>query len=311
MKAKHLSRFLKHPVGLKRWKSKIIFSLIIFLFIISINVMPNLFRHLNKTLKQVQGDSVLLVQHESTSHIACPFTKGVYEEGISQKEKISVRGLIVPHHLLARDLIINALKMISPGIKTIILIGPNHQNYGKADLQVSAGKWQTQFSLLEPESSLIEKINKQQLASIEEDNFDTEHSVCGLVSFLKIYFPKAKIIPLIVKSGTTEEEVNNLADFLSKNCKDCLMVASVDFSHEESHVKSGENDLISTRILEKLDLQNLDNVTVDSPPTLSILLNYLKNIGIKEGELIESSDSFLISGQSPESVTSYITMVFE
>jgi len=178
-------------------------------------------------------------------------------------------------------------------------------------LQVSAGEWQTQFGLLEPDSSLINKINKQKLASIEEDNFDTEHSVCGLVSFLKIYFPKAKIVPIIVKSATTKEEVNNLADFLSKNCKDCLMIASVDFSHEENQAKSRENDLISAGILEKLDLQNLDKVTVDSIPTLSILLNYLKDIGVKEGKLIETSDSFFISNQSPQSVTSYITMIFE
>jgi len=246
------------------------------------------------------------------THIACPFTKGVYEkEGIPQKEKISIRGLIIPHHLLARDLIINALKMISPEIKTIILIGPNHKDYGKADLQVSVGEWQTQFGLLEPESLLIKEINKEQLASIEEDNFNTEHSVCGLVSFLKIYFPRAKIVPVIVKSGTSAEEVNNLADFLSNNCKDCLMIASVDFSHEETHLKARENDMISTGILHKLDTNNLDKVTVDSIPTLSILLNYLKDIGVKEGKLIETSDSFFISNQSPQSVTSYITMIFE
>ncbi len=252
-----------------------------------------------------------LKDHIST-HVACPFTKGVYEkEGLSQKEKISIRGLIIPHHLLARDLIINALAMVSPKAKTIILIGPNHQNYGKADLQVSAGEWQTQFGILEPDSLLINKINKQGLASIEEDNFDTEHSICGLVSFLKIYFPPAKIVPVIVKSGTTKEEVNNLADFLSKNCMDCLMVASVDFSHEETHKKAQENDTISTGILERLDIGNINKVTVDSPPTLSILLNYLKKVGVKEGKLIETSDSFLISGQSPQSITSYITMMFE
>jgi len=206
-------------------------------------------------------------------------------------------------------------KMISD-YQTIILIGPNHFNSGRENIQTSNLDWKTKFGNLSADQSLIKTLIENKYADLNTDNFNSEHSVCGLVSFLKIHFPESKVIPLILKANVSKKEAKNLGQFLAQNCQDCLLLASIDFSHEVSPQQAQINDAKSIKILEKLDEESLDQITSDSLPSLQVLFSYLqesskgRSASGRKGELITNSNSNQISLQNLPTVTSYITFTY-
>lgn len=295
----------KITVGKK--KTAFILSLIIFLSFFLVFIMPKLKTHLTPS-KQDHIDQLA----EEKYHLACPYTKAVYlsSPSTNSPQKIKAAALIVPHHLLAKDLINQALENLRPDYQTIILLGPNHYYYGSANIQTSSFFWKTKFGELKANKGLVEKLASESLVQIEEEYFNTEHSICALVSFLKIHFPKAKVIPLILKANLSQEEAKSLAQFLAQNCPDCLLLCSLDFSHDVSQAEAERNDQKSIEILTALVEEKIDQVDCDSISALQILFSYLKEKGINQGKLINQSDSFAISGQNPQSVTSYVALIY-
>lgn len=249
--------------------------------------------------------------NEIPYHLACPFSKDVYQWATcATLKKQKALGVIVSHHILARDLIMQGLANIEGNFKTVLLIGPNHENIGKADIQTSKALWKTKFGDIAPNKELITKLQEEGLAGIEEDSFNTEHSVCGLVSFLKIYFPQAQIVPLILKGNLPKDRIEKLASFLSDNCSNCLIVGSVDFSHEVTAQQAEKNDNLSAEILTDMDIEKVNQVVSDSKPTLMTMLFYLKEKGVRNGILINQSDSSKITGNNFATVTSYLTVIY-
>ena len=212
---------------------------------------------------------------------------------------------------LDKYLIHEAFTKLLSDYDTIILVGPNHFNFGPEPIQTTILDWKTKFDWLKPDNTIITSLALNNSVEINEENFNTEHSICGLVSFIKIHFPKSKVVPIILKTNTSIEQVENLGQTLVKICYNCLLIASIAFSHEVSQWQAEINDKKSIEILEKLDEENLDQVVSDSLPILQLLFSYLKESGVNKGNLITNSNSFNISNYNPNSVTSYITMIFK
>jgi len=198
-------------------------------------------------------------------HLSCPFTKTVYEtQPADNPNEIPASAAIVSHHLLARELIGETLSKIKGNYRTIMLIGPNHKNIGQTDIQTTPGFWKTKFGDIPADSVLINNLIGNKLAEAEKNSFNTEHSVCSLVSFVKIYFPNSKITPLILKGRTSIEKSRVLGEFLAQNCDNCLLLASIDFSHDTAPQQAKENDAKSVGILENLEENNINNIICDS-----------------------------------------------
>jgi AmmeMemoRadiSam system protein B len=244
-------------------------------------------------------------------HLACPYSGAVYLSDKSQVEKkTKANALTVSHHLLAKNLINQAMEATTQDYSTIILIGPNHFDLGKGVVQTSTEDWQTKFGWLKTQKQLVNQLADYHLATINPENFNTEHSICSLVSFVRKQFPQANLIPLILKSTTPREQSQNLGQFLGQNCADCLLIASLDFSHEVPLNQAQINDQKSIEVLTHLDQENIGQISCDSLPTLQVLFAYLENKGVKQGKLLNQSDSYQISGENPTSVTSYITFLY-
>ena len=301
-----------------KFKKQYITIVLLFFFYISL-----VFIHkVNKQEKAIKQSTVQSKEEktEEKYHLACPFNKQAYLSVEDDKiakvkgeghEKISSQALIVSHHLLAKDLINQALILANDNAyDNIIIIGPNHFESGPENIQASFYNWKTKFGWLNTDKTLITLLAMDNIVEINDQNFNTEHSVCSLVSFVKNYFPESKITPFILKAGTPKEQSQKLGKFLSKNCRNCLFIASLDFSHEVSEWQAGINDQQSIEILEKLDEENLDQVTCDSPSTLQVLFSYLKEKNVEKGKLITNSNSNQVSLQNLPTVTSYITMKF-
>ena len=220
-------------------------------------------------------------------------------------------GGIVSHHLLTADSIASFFKGFkNQNIESIVLLGPNHRNSGMGKVIVSRTGWQTPFGTLEPNAELANKLIAADAVSLEENIFEAEHSIYALTPFIKKAFPNSLFLPIIFMSDVDRSRLDKVAQILINYLgPNSLVIASVDFTHNQNTNQAYLNDQKSLEVLKNLDLQKTDTVVSDSNQSLYVLLTYVKAKQAKPF-LIERSDSFQVSGENPESVTSYIFMYF-
>lgn len=165
--------------------------------------------------------------------------------------------------------------------------------------------------MLEPDINLITQLSNSISISTAEEYISMEHSICGIVSYIKEYFPDTKILPLMLKSNTNYAELDQLANTLTKNCKKCLLLVSVDFSHNVSPQKAEKNDTLSINILLNQNKNKINNIVADSITSLYLLLSYLETIETTEANLLANENSETVSNIKQETVTSYVSIIYK
>lgn len=222
----------------------------------------------------------------------------------------SISTVIVPHHDLAalqRQLTLsNVSARVNP--KTIILISPNHFNVGGYNLLTTKRTWRIQNAIFEPDERKIEKLGLE----IDDLAFDREHGITNLLDPLKNAFPDAKIMPIMVMSGTSATQLDILVKDLQKICpNNCLMVNSVDFSHYQPASVGAIHDLYSIEALSNLDNSQIWQTEVDSTASLYIAINWAKAHGTNWFNLEANTNSGLMDGSPDAESTSYVFGWFE
>jgi len=243
------------------------------------------------------------------------FFNSAFAKVIKQNLKIvpSAKGLIVSHHLLADELIAKAFQAVSSAEDlTIVLISPDHFDHGSGLISSSNCDWRTPYGVLSADTSIIKKLEQNKLVVAENEPFAEEHGIFNLIPFIKKSFPRAKLVPLILKDKIKPEFSYKLAQEL-KNVlpQNSLVVASVDFTHELSGLAADFHDAKSLSVLSSFDYSGLDRVDVDSKPTLRALLRYLDLVKAKKFTMLDNSNSAkLLSNPKILDATSYITGYF-
>ncbi|MFA4941079.1 MAG: AmmeMemoRadiSam system protein B [Patescibacteria group bacterium] len=230
------------------------------------------------------------------------------ELNLSGKEVVAG---IIPHHLLAADLIAEFFyNLQEKKYNTIVLIGPNHFDAGDSGMITSAYGWQTPYGLLKVDDEILDKI--PQNIKVDEEAIKNEHSITSEVAFIKKIFPQAKFLPIILKSSVTPEEAEDLAHGLfdlSKN-KKVLILASADFSHYKDSETAQKNDAESIRTLLDFDFGKVYGLDVDSPASIYALLEYSR-LNKANFRLLNNSNSAILAGKPEiQSTTSYVTGYF-
>jgi len=226
----------------------------------------------------------------------------------------NVQAGIIAHHLFIADLIAEYFLKISAttNSKRIILMGPNHRSRGKIPISTSLLTWKTPFGTVETHRSTIRSIISSGVAKINDDAFLMEHSIGALMPFIKLVFPDAAIVPLVLLSNTSESDCDRLSDFLVKHLDDkTLLLASIDFSHYKTAAEAALEDSLTFPIIQELDFERANDAFVCSRATLRVLLRTLKKMGQMEGEVVHHTNSGIISGQIEEPCTSYINMIWK
>ncbi|PIR66671.1 MAG: AmmeMemoRadiSam system protein B, partial [Parcubacteria group bacterium CG10_big_fil_rev_8_21_14_0_10_36_14] len=255
----------------------------------------------------------------SNLHLSNPIELDFFETAfkfnkkeLKLEDKNIVAG-IIPHHLLAADLIAEFFYNLRDGdYDIVILIGPNHFNTGDSEIITSSYNWQTPYGILECDKKDLKKLLETDDIHIEEGVFENEHSINSEVSFIKKTFPKAKFLPIILKSSIDSTEAENLAEKLfelSKN-KKVLVLASVDFSHYKDSPTAQKNDKESIGAIDDYDFDKVYNLDIDSPASIYTLLKFSRLSG-SEFELLNNSNSAILADKLYiESTTSYVTGYF-
>lgn len=254
-----------------------------------------------------------------------------YEEAYSQAKKIdppstypfkkaegeNVGGLIVNHHLLAGQYIaegFNAIATTAP--VTVLLISPNHFSTGRSNVITSTAIWKTPYGELKPDVELINQLTTQGLVNTEEQPFEQEHGVSGIVAFIKKSLPNAQVVPVIIKDKLSGDEAKKFADVLSRiidadKSARYILVGSFDFSHYLTAPAADFHDEVSLAAIENFDFNLASRLDIDSRPGLAMFLKLLQNQGFGQFNLLRQNNSAKLANL-PETLetTSYITGYF-
>jgi len=255
---------------------------------------------------------------EAQTHSSDPADLEFFETAYKFKKiKLDLSGKdvvagVIPHHLLAADLIAEFFyNLREKKYDIVILIGPNHFDTGESKMIASAYDWRTPYGRLEVDRGILNKISGNEL-KIDEEAIKNEHAITSEGSFIKKIFPQAKFLPIILKPSVTPEEASDLARTLfdlSKN-KKVLLLASVDFSHYKDSETAQKNDKESIAAITDFSMDKIYGLDIDSPASIYTLLEYsqLNSAGFK---LLNNSNSAILADKPDlKSTTSYVTGYF-
>lgn len=295
-------------------KRKLYLSLFVIVVLFSAGLLVCYFFHLGNSRNTVNNNQELVQCHFSNPNkldffeTAFKFKKKQFD--LDNKEVLSG---VIPHHLLAADLIAEFFyNLQNKQYDTIILIGPNHFNTGDADITMSGYDWQTAYGKLECDQDVLKELLDSNLAQVNESIFDNEHAITSEVSFIKKTFPTVKFVPIILKANVSKEQAIDLANelFEINKSKNILVLASIDFSHYKNSFTAQVNDKESISAIQDFDFNKIYGLDIDSPASMYALLKFNQLNGAKFELLINSNSAILANKPDLDSTTSYVTGYF-
>jgi AmmeMemoRadiSam system protein B len=222
---------------------------------------------------------------------------------------------IVTHHFLASGLMVRFFSALhaesSP--ETIILIGPNHFHHGLANISLSSLPWKTPFGVLETDRGIVQQIKTATRLPEDPEAFTGEHSVGVLVPFLKYYFPRSRVVPILIDVNAQERPLKEMGNLLSEFAGDpkVLVLLSMDFSHNSVSSVADARDAQAEQAISSLDFSKTDGLNVDCRKGLWVLLASLRHLGHVRVQASEHTNSARLTGNAGQTdVTSYFSVFF-
>lgn len=232
--------------------------------------------------------------------------------GESDVVESEIVGLVIPHHDLADDLIINAIERSrkDPGYEKIVIIGPNH--YFPNSYFITTAESLRDYSI---DSEYIRGLNSNyDFVAFNGQMLENEHSVGIPIMYLKEAYPKAEFIPLIVSHHYNEKIMEELSNSLSGEfSENTLFVLAVDFAHNVGFIEAMENNDESIKSISNFDYESIltyDDKYMDSPLSTILFLKIMERLGANNWKILDSSHGSIILGIPDFQGTSYVTGVY-
>ncbi len=227
----------------------------------------------------------------------------------------STRAVILPHHLITATELTKVYRGIAKQFqpKLIVLVGPNHFEEGEANIQTCNCTYSTIKGELKTNTRMLKKTIKSDSIAINNEPFGKEHSIYGHAPFIKNFFPKAEIIPFIVKWKSSDKEVDQLATLIKSfdNKDDILLIASVDFSHYIPHLAADFHDESSIVAIQNFTQNAIKSIEVDSPASLRLITRFVEQQNLMKATLLRHTNSQdFFREQKLEQTTSHLFIAF-
>lgn len=248
--------------------------------------------------------------------------------------KPAIRGIILPHHLLVGKYMDDFYKLTAENrkdISRIILLSPNHFLYGFHYIQSTDQDFSGK-DLPELDKKFIKNLSENTPLRIEPQYFEKEHGIMAQLPFIKKYFPKAKVVPIILKNNIPQTRLDPLIkEILKSDLSDTLIIASIDFTHYEPESVALKNDnlIISwlTKWSEKEQKETFkiiktlaksdtavtrSAVSMDSPESFYITTRLMEELKAKNAAVWKrTSSASLLNNKNPLQNTSHLFIYFE
>jgi len=230
----------------------------------------------------------------------------IYVLLVSSKQPVTVA--IAPHHNIAKSKRLEMLQKISvsnPSIETIILISPDHFSPYQDKISYTDQDWSLKNGFLSYDKEISGLITDGLLLNNVLQT--QEHGIYNLMADIGNIWPKTAVIPLAIGSKVNISQLNLLHTKLNKLCvKDCLLIASVDFSHYLPADLADIHDQTSIRVLENLEIDAVSKLEVDSWQSLYLAILKAKAYGQSGFKLFSHSNSSRMIGNPELESTSHI-----
>lgn len=228
----------------------------------------------------------------------------------------TVSGLILPHHLLAADLIAQGFACARKGgYRRVVVLTPDHFNRGRTPFSVPGRDFLTSLgtALLDREGAAA--LLRNDMVS-ESNLFSHEHGVQALLPFIVHHFPDALVLPVAIGRDSQPDEWRALSRSLESLVgTGTLIVQSTDFSHYLNKEETARRDAESIAVLlshapeRTLSLHQPDNI--DSKGALFVQMTLQKALGASPVLLAHSSSFEYNAAEAEKSGgTSYITAAY-
>ncbi|OGY92081.1 MAG: AmmeMemoRadiSam system protein B [Candidatus Komeilibacteria bacterium RIFCSPLOWO2_02_FULL_48_11] len=222
---------------------------------------------------------------------------------------------MIPHHLLASDLIADFYAHLPPTTKKIFLLGPNHYEAGEFYALTSLYNWSTPLGTVKADTDIIRTLIAAGVVRVDEKNVVNEHSLGGHLPFIRHYLPRAKIIPIMLKKEGNEDNIKMLVEQIKPYLSQAgvALVAAVDFSHNLPSSEAAKNDGETLAAMKNFNYQKLfkfGNEHLDSPSSIVALLLAMRSLGIDDLEVINNTNSARLLEFDNLETTSYFDIRF-
>lgn len=221
-----------------------------------------------------------------------------------------VTGVVVPHHAPALPLAVMAFSLAAGSeVERVVILCPDHYRRSTTPFATTDRTFETMYGPVRVDRAAVEDLLRDPLFA-KSDLFDNEHGVGILLPLVRIFFPKAAIVPVAARITATKAECERLAALLhALNTPRTLVVLSADFSH---HLPPGEARRMDQQSLAALagddprDVMALRQpANVDTLAMLHVQALVQKRIGSPFRALANTDTSELL-GRPVKDATSYV-----
>lgn len=226
-----------------------------------------------------------------------------------------VRAGILTHHFLASRMMVDFFECLASQIEPerVVLIGPDHSSKGIQPITVSSLPWKTPFGELTADENVVGMIKESLSLNDDSEAFSGEHSIGIIVPFIRYYFPKSRIVPIIIKNQVPRHTLTELKRIVVQFLDDpkTIVLLSMDFSHDQTSEEADRRDEISKDVILRLDYTQISGLDIDCKPGLFLLMSVLKELGNVNISFRHHTNSSVITGlKNIKNVTSYYTIFF-
>ena len=229
-----------------------------------------------------------------------------------------IRGGIIPHDVTQGQIIAHFFRELEKNPpKRIILVGPNHYERGGSMVLTTSTSWRSGAGTIHADRDAVRWLVDNHYAVEDDEVAVDEHSIAGITPYISNYLPEARVIPLMLKAEVRLNEIQSISRALDELVDDeTVVIAAVDFSHYLTADEASRNDIVTEQALQTFDYKNMlsfgprFNDYMDSPGSIALLLYWLTSQGITKYELIEHTNSGILTGDMTSPVTSYFEVVY-
>jgi poly-gamma-glutamate synthesis protein (capsule biosynthesis protein) len=155
--------------------------------------------------------------------------------------------------------------------------------------------------------------NHAEVFSEYENSHDlvvNDHGIRNPIIDLSAKFTTSKFLSFLVKPKSSEETLGRLMSEIEKFCQEnnrkCLLVASVDLSHDNQSQIADLHDDFTLSALKKLDEIKIKKAETDSPEVLSLLIRWSKKKNLNNFNLFSRGNTGKQSKNFDNGTTSWI-----
>ena len=216
--------------------------------------------------------------------------------------KGSVLAGMIPHHLLASDMIAGFFTLAASAgeYERVILVSTSHFPYHcGSEVVTSAAGWNTPYGTLKGDPEVAGALLRNSLIAAEDNPFalERDHGASGLMPFIKYYMPETKITAILLANTVKQQRLEEIWQTLEPFCTDkgALLILSADCSHYLMPEEAARRDEETARAIESFDFEQImrfGDENVDSPQGVNLMLRLTQSRDAELKRLDHSSSAY-------------------